>query len=253
MLSSRLTRSSIKSFERECRQLRPLGEAYLLKRFSGSLNQADAEDIVAEVLIRIHRKLATDWAPENLRAFFLTSARNAGIDVLRSRAARPTVDLDAAVGLAAPTPEPIEIAEDHDDATRLQETLGRMRANYREAIVLRFGLGMTVPEIASHLTISLPAAKKLVLRATDQARKRLASVEGAEFCDQMRDQVRRLDLESHACDRVSDLGILRAHFSHCGYCRSFLLALRRDVDRELVGRGPPRQVARAWRDRRLGS
>jgi len=53
-----------------------------------------------------------------------------------------------------------------------------MRGNYREAIVLRFGLGLTVPEIARHLQISLPAAKKLVLRATRQVKKRLEAIEG---------------------------------------------------------------------------
>gem|GEM_PF-3240271 len=181
MPPGRPTRSSTESFERASRQLRPLGEAYLLRHFGGSLNQADAEDVVAEVLFRIHRKLAAGWVPENLRAVFLASVRNAGIDMLRSRAVRPTVDLNAVIELAAPVSGPGECAVEHEDATRLQEAVGRMRPNYREAILLRFGRGMTVPEIASHLGISLPAAKKLVSRATAQAKKRLVSVEDAEF------------------------------------------------------------------------
>ena len=74
-----------------------------------------------------------------------------------------------------------------------------MRPNYREAILLRFGVGLTVPEIAERLGISLPAAKKLVLRSTAQVRKRLESIEGAEFCPEMRDGSPPLALRSRGC------------------------------------------------------
>ena len=55
--------------------------------------------------------------------------------------------------------------------------MARMRPNYREAIVLRFGLGLSVPEIAAQVGISLPAAKKLVLRSTAQIRARMEAIE----------------------------------------------------------------------------
>jgi hypothetical protein len=124
-------------------------------------------------------------------------------------------------------PSPAERAESRDDSLRLKEALGRMRGNYREAIVLRFGLGLTIPEIARHLQISLPAAKKLVLRATQQARKRLAAIEGEEFCPEMRDLARRSLFEKEASGLASEAEerILHAHFEHCGSCRSFLASL----------------------------
>ena len=119
---------------------------------------------------------------------------------------------------------------------RLQEALGRMRGNYREAIVLRFGLGLTAPEIAEHLGISLPAAKKLLLRATRQARERLVAIEGQEFCPQMRELARRSLFEKEASGLASEdeERILHAHFEHCGSCRSFLASLR-DSLHELGG------------------
>jgi RNA polymerase sigma factor (sigma-70 family) len=216
-----------RSFERECEQLRPLGVAYVLRRFSGSLNEADAEDAVADVLIRLHRRMADGRPPDNLRAAFFTSVRNAAIDQLRARSVRPTVALEAAADAPAEAAVPAERAESHEDALRLQEALGRMRSNYREAILLRFGLGLTVPEIATHLQISLPAAKKLVLRATEQVKKRLESIEGAEFCPEMREHARRSLFEKEASGLASEgeVEVLRAHFAHCGSCRSFLLAL----------------------------
>lgn len=217
----------VRSFERDCERLRPLGEAFVLRRFGGSLNRADAEDAVSEVLIRLHRRVAEGRPPKNLRAAFFTSVRNAAIDQLRSRAAKPTVALEAAADAAADAASPVERAESREDAVRLQEALQRMRGNYREAIVLRFGLGMTVPEISRHLQISLPAAKKLVLRATQQVKKRLESIEGAEFCPEMRDAARRSLFEKEASGLANDgeAEILRRHFEHCGSCKSFLASL----------------------------
>ena len=224
-LSARLR---ARGFERECERLRPLGEAYVLRRFGGSLGRADAEDAVAEVLFRLHRQVEEGRPPRNLRAAFFTAVRNAAIDQLRSRAAKPTAPLEAAAQAPAAEAIPAERAESREDAVRLQEALTRMRGNYRETILLRFGLGFTVPEIAAHFEISLPAAKKLVLRATRQVRERMESIEGAEFCPQMREAATRSLLEKEASELASEseAEALRAHFAHCGSCRSFALALR---------------------------
>jgi RNA polymerase sigma factor (sigma-70 family) len=213
--------------EHELHSLRPLGEAYVMRRFGGSLSRADAEDAVSEVVIRLHRRMSEGRAPENLRAAFFTSVRNAAIDHLRSRSVRPTVALEAAADAPTDMGIPSESAEERDDAVRLQEALGRMRENYREAIVLRFGLGLTVPEIARHLQISLPAAKKLVLRATRQVRLRLEAIEDAEFCPEMQELARQSLFEKHASGLASEAEaeVLRAHFAHCGSCRSFLASL----------------------------
>jgi RNA polymerase sigma factor (sigma-70 family) len=221
----------VRTFERDCERLRPLGEAFVLRRFGGSLNRADAEDAVSEVLIRLHRRVAEGRPPKNLRAAFFTSVRNAAIDQLRSRAAKPTVALEAAAEAASESASPVECAESREDAVRLQEALQRMRGNYREAIVLRFGLGLTVPEISRHLKISLPAAKKLVLRATQQVKKRLESIEGAEFCPEMRDMARKSLFEREACGMASEAEgeILRRHFEHCGACKSFLANLHQTL------------------------
>src|SRR3954452_5167904 len=84
------------TFDLECESLRPQGEAYVLRRFGGQLNHADAEDVVAEVLIRLHQRASRGHKPDNLRAAFFTSVRNAAIDQLRARGTHSTVGLDAA-------------------------------------------------------------------------------------------------------------------------------------------------------------
>lgn len=217
--------------EAELQDLRPLGEAYLLRRFGGSLGRADAEDAVSEVVIRLHRRIEAGKAPKNLRAAFFTSVRNAAIDQLRARAARPTVALEAAADTPASQASPDERAESNEDAVRLQEALARMRGNYRVAIVLRFGVGLTVPEIAERLQISLPAAKKLVLRATEQARKRLVAIEGEDFCPEMQELARRSLFDKQAAGLASagERRVLQAHFEHCGACKTFLAGLQHSL------------------------
>jgi RNA polymerase sigma factor (sigma-70 family) len=231
-LRAPLAERRLRRFTRECEALRPLGVVFVLRRFGNTLDHADAEDAVSDVIIRLHRKSLAGQPPDNLRAAFFTSVRNAAIDLLRSRSARPTVPLEAVVEAPAALPSPEEAAEAGDDLHRLREALARMRPNYREAIVLRFGLGLTVPEIAARLQISLPAAKKLVLRSTNQIRERMQSISGAEFCPQMRELAERslFDREAAGVAEEADSAAIKAHFEHCGPCRSFLAALHHNLN-----------------------
>lgn len=216
--------------ERQLEQLRPVGIAYFLRCFGGTLGHADAEDAVANVVLRLHRQIEAGNPPDCLRATFLTSVRNAGIDQLRARARRPTVALEAAAEVPLAEPGPEEAAEREEAGARLREVLARMRASYREVILLRFGAGMSVPEIASHQQITMPAAKKLVMRATAQARQRLEAIEGELFCAEIRDSTRRLlDKRLAGLADETERRLLDAHLAHCGSCRSFLARLRGDL------------------------
>src|ERR1700761_1162044 len=178
-------------FTAACEELRPHGVAYVLRRFGSGLDRADAEDVVAEVIIRFDRLDQAGRRPDRLRPAFFQSVRNAALDLLRYRGVRPTAPLETAAAQAAGSPGPEERAESGDDLARLREALARMRPNYREAIVLRFGVGLTVPEIAERIGISLPAAKKLVLRSTAQVRERMEAIEGRHFCPEMRELAER--------------------------------------------------------------
>jgi RNA polymerase sigma factor (sigma-70 family) len=219
------------TFERECERLRPLGEAYVLRRFGGQLNHADAEDAVAEVLIRLHQRAARGETPENLRAAFFTSVRNAAIDQLRARGARPTVALDAANGLAADGAAPIEYAETREESAVLAEALAGMRRNYREALLMRFGIGLTIPEIAERRGITLNAAKKLVLRGTRQAKRRLLDVTSEAHCEEMQTLAKRQLVEKYLAEMASEQEVaeLEKHLEHCGRCKSLVMSLHQGL------------------------
>jgi RNA polymerase sigma factor (sigma-70 family) len=218
-------------FTAACEELRPQGVAFVLRRFGGSLDRADAEDVVAEVIIRFDRLDQAGRRPDRLRPAFFQSVRNAALDLLRYRGVRPTAPLEAAEWQTTDAPAPEELAESHENVVRLREAMARMRPNYREAIVLRFGLGLTVPEIASQVGVSLPAAKKLVLRATAQIRSRMEAIEERSFCPEMREIAERsvLDRELAGVAEEAEAAAIRAHLEHCGSCRSFLVALRSNL------------------------
>ena len=225
------------TFERECERLRPLGEAYVLRRFGGQLNHADAEDAVAEVLIRLHQRAARGDTPENLRAAFFTSVRNAAIDQLRARGARPTVALDAANGVPADGAAPIEYAETREESAVLAEALAGMRRNYREALLMRFGIGLTIPEIAERRGITLNAAKKLVLRGTRQAKRRLLDVTSEAHCEEMQTLAKRQLVEKYLAKVASDQEVaeLEKHLEHCGRCKSMVLTLHHGLHEAASG------------------
>jgi RNA polymerase sigma-70 factor (ECF subfamily) len=230
-LTSLPERMRRRRFTEACEELRPLGIAYVLRRFGGSLDRADAEDVVAEVIIRFDRLDAAGRPPERLRPAFFQSCRNAALDHLRYRGVRPTAPLEAAEWEPTDAPGPEEHAESHENVVRLREAMARMRPNYREAIVLRFGLDLSVPEIAEQVGISLPAAKKLVLRSTAQIRDRMEAIEERSFCPEMREIAERsvIDGELAGVSDRAESAAVKAHLEHCGACRGFLAALRSNL------------------------
>ena len=153
--------------------------------------------------------------------------RNAAIDQLRARGARPTVTLDAANGLAADGVAPTEYAETREESAVLAEALAGMRRNYREALLMRFGIGLTIPEIAERRGITLNAAKKLVLRGTRQAGQRLLDVTSEAHCEEMQTLAKRQLVEKYLAEvgTEQEMAELEKHLEHCGRCKSLVLTL----------------------------
>lgn len=216
--------------EQELQRLRPFGEAYVMRHFGDRLALADAEDAVSDVTLRIHRQIVAGRPPDNLQGVFLTGCKNAAIDRLRWRARKPTVALEAAADTPTPLPEPEELAERREVSARMREVLARTSPRQREVLVLRFGLGLTVPEIAAQMDISLPAAKNLLARGIEQARHRVEAIEGQRFCPEIQSLLRSavIDKDLAGLASVDEQRELHAHLDHCGACKTFLASLHRD-------------------------
>lgn len=124
---------------------------------------AEVEDLVQETLIRVYRKRASYRAGRSVTAWTFAIGRNLMID--RHRRQRPQVTLDAVEELIAP-PAP-------DDAPVADIwALARLTLKTRdfEALWLRYGAEMSLPEVAQALGISGVHTRVLLYRA----RKRMA-------------------------------------------------------------------------------
>ena len=143
--------------------LRPRLFGYIQARIREA---ADAEDVLQEVILRIHQRMHQVRNPAQHHAWAFQIARNAVADYHRQHEQPP------ASPLALETP--VQDESDAADPTILsciQQNLGRLPAKYREAVLLADVQGMKQKDIAVRLGLSLPGAKSRIQRGRDQLRE----------------------------------------------------------------------------------
>lgn len=130
-------------------------------------DRAAAEDVTAQAFERAFRRRSSfNPAKGTQRAWLFTIARNAALDELRRR--RRTVALvtdPAAVDAGAVAPE------EDDRLATLRAALDALDARDRELIALKFHAGLSNPEIARVLDISVANAGTRVHRAMTRLRE----------------------------------------------------------------------------------
>lgn len=145
-------------------RLRP----YLARRVSAT----DLDDVLQDVLLRMHRGLGAVRDDERMTGWMYRIASNAVAERHRDRARHPVTD----------SPDQPDVADDaaddeHVAATALAACLSifvaRLPSPYREAITLVELEGMTVRAAAAATSASLPAMKSRVLRGRAQLRELL--------------------------------------------------------------------------------
>jgi RNA polymerase sigma-70 factor (ECF subfamily) len=160
------------------------GKVYRLAlRITG--NPEDAQEVTQDVLWTVTRKIDTFKGESALGSWIYRIAANAAYEKLRGRRGRemvswetllPTFDADG--HLIDPAHDWSQKWEDPALQTeirrRLQEAVDGLPADYRTAFVLHDLEGLSNPEIASLLQISLPAVKSRVHRSRLFLRQRLA-------------------------------------------------------------------------------
>jgi RNA polymerase sigma-70 factor (ECF subfamily) len=129
-------------------------------------DEADAEDILQEVFLRVHRHLCcvTEW--QKPEAWFYQIARNLIIDYYRQHKEAVEIPEDL------PGDEDFAIEEDPETqlALSLKETVLELPEPYRQALLLTEYEGLSQKELAEHLGISFSGAKSRVQRARQKLR-----------------------------------------------------------------------------------
>jgi RNA polymerase sigma-70 factor (ECF subfamily) len=153
--------------------------APLLRVITRRINDPrDAEDVLQEVMLRIHRHSAEMDEFENLTAWVHQVTRSAVIDFYRRRAARPEraagspAELGDLSSSAAPQSTPPE-AQRTELAHCLRPLLARLPDTYRQALELTEFEGLSQVTAAKRLGLSNSGMKARVQRARVQLRELL--------------------------------------------------------------------------------
>ncbi len=149
---------------------RRYGDRVLLVVRSIVRDDAAALDVSQEVLLKIGRSLNGQAGVKNYDAWVLTVAGNAARDALRSRTRRREVAMEQDV-VDERRPEGALLAQESRD--RVARALETLPAGARDVLLLKFREGLSGPEIAQALGVSLAAAWQQLSRAMKLLRSKL--------------------------------------------------------------------------------
>lgn len=142
--------------------------SFIAKRVA---DEAEADDLLQEVFVRVHRHLDQVKEPDRLVAWIFQITRNAIIDYYRSPGRRREIS----VGLVDDWEgDGANSIEEPDDTAKtelsgcLRPMIERLPEDYRQAIELVELDGLTQKEAAQRMGLSLPGMKSRVQRGRKQ-------------------------------------------------------------------------------------
>jgi len=133
-------------------------------------NHHDAEDLPEQTFLQAYRHFARAQRESHgrpLRPWLIRIAHNLAANYYRDRSRRPQTPIDDTDVLTAPhTTE--ALVEGRDELQRILEGVNELPEDRREALIMRFALGMDNREIARAMGRTDGATKVLLHRATRQ-------------------------------------------------------------------------------------
>jgi RNA polymerase sigma-70 factor, ECF subfamily len=142
-------------------------------------NHHDAEDLTEQTFLQAYRhyeRALNESQGRPLRPWLIRIAHNLAANYYRDRSRRPQTALDDAGQLTAPlTTE--AIVQDREDLNRILTCVQQLPDDRREALIMRFALGMDNAEIARALGRTDGATKVLIHRALRQLEELVAIAE----------------------------------------------------------------------------
>ena len=138
-------------------------------------NHHDAEDLTEQAFLQAYRhfdraRRESDGRP--LRPWLIRIAHNLASNYYRDRSRRPQTSLEVADPIAARHGTEA-IAEGREELRQVMANLEHLSEDRREALIMRFALGMDNREIARALGRSDGATKVLIHRAIKQLQEEM--------------------------------------------------------------------------------
>jgi RNA polymerase sigma-70 factor, ECF subfamily len=143
-------------------------------------NHHDAEDLTEQTFLQAYRhfgRAQEESKGRPLRPWLIRIAHNLASNYYRDRSRRPQTPIDDAGPLSAPhTTE--ALVESRQDLERILAAVHELPDDRREALIMRFALGMDNREIARALDRTDGATKVLLHRAIKQLEEIVKKAEG---------------------------------------------------------------------------
>jgi RNA polymerase sigma-70 factor (ECF subfamily) len=139
-------------------------------------NHHDAEDLTEQTFLQAYRHFERAQREANgrpLRPWLIRIAHNLAANYYRDRSRRPVTQLDDAAVLTAPHGTE-EMVEGREEVKEVLEGVSKLPDDRREALIMRFALGMDNREIARAMDRSEGATKVLIHRAIKQLEQGLS-------------------------------------------------------------------------------
>ena len=222
----------------------------LLRRYQPNLyrfglrmcgNVEDAGDVAQDSLISMARSVRDFRGDASVSSWLYTIARRFCIKKRRRSKFAPareeSLDMpgtDAAHHLADPAPNPEQTATNRELMTALTHAIDALDPSRREVLLLRDVEGLSAPEVAKVLGISVDAVKSRLHRARIAVREELAPAlarpaiaptRGALCPDVLRLFSQHLEGEIDP----SVCATMEAHLAQCSHCRDACESLKRTL------------------------
>jgi RNA polymerase sigma-70 factor (ECF subfamily) len=131
-----------------------------------------APELAQDAFVKAFTRLHTFDTGRRFSTWLLAIARNVAVDELRSRA-RARRLVEAGVDAAAAIPDvqnagPVELVERAEVAKVLDRAVGRLRAEYRELVILRYQHELEIDEIAAITGLPAGTVKSFLYRARQE-------------------------------------------------------------------------------------
>ncbi len=133
-------------------------------------NHHDAEDLTTQTFLQAYRhfeRAQRESRGRPLRPWLIRIAHNLAANHFRDRSRKPQTNLDDTAILSA-THTTEDLVEGRDELKRILEGVQQLPGDRREALIMRFALGMDNREIARALGRTDGATKVLIHRAIKQ-------------------------------------------------------------------------------------
>ena len=143
-------------------------------------NHHDAEDLTEQTFLQAYRHFERAQREANgrpLRPWLIRIAHNLAANYYRDRSRRPQTQLEDAAVVSAPHTT-ADLAEGRQELHDVLEGVSNLPDDRREALIMRFALGMDNREIARAIDRSEGATKVLIHRAIKQLEQGLKGDHG---------------------------------------------------------------------------